>query len=274
MTADDHLIAERVVAHGPASNHVRIYGIDSGRGEYVSVLPSLGRGVEDYTEQYESTITTRLVEAGYRVILIQPRGIGRSTGDLTPENASMGLFARDIKAVLDNLGIEKVNLIGHAWGNRLARTFSTLYPDYVDKLALLAAGGGDEKSEQQMTCLKSSFDLALDESKRLDAVGRAFFAKGNDPRIWLDGWYPALARAQLLAAERIDGDFFKKAAGKPFLLVQAEEDFISPPDTAGKPLARELGNQVTYVEIPHAGHALTSERPDAIATYVIDYFRQ
>ena len=72
----------------------------------------------------------------------------------------------------------------------------------------------------------------------------------------------------------INGDVFKKAGGKPFLLVQAAEDFIAPPDKAGKILKQELGDQVTYVKIPLAAHALSSEQPDLIAKHIIKYFRK
>lgn len=273
-TADDFLLADQVVEHGDAANHVRVYGKDAGSGEYVTIVPSLGRGVEDYTERYDSTIVTRLAEAGYRVVLIQPRGIGRSRGDLTPVNSSMSQFAQDLRKTLDALDIQQTNLVGHAFGNRLSRTFTTLYPDRVNRLALLAAGGNFSMSEQQQTCLRNSFNLALDDQDRLAAIGCAFFAEGNDPSVWLTGWYPELAAAQILSANMINSEFFKTAGGKPFLLLQATEDFIAPPDKAGRVLKAALGDQVTYVEIPHAGHALSSEQPDAIAAQLIEYFAQ
>jgi hypothetical protein len=55
----------------------------------------------------------------------------------------------------------------------------------------------------------------------------------NDPDVWLDGWYPQLAAAQVLAAQMINGNFYKKAGGKDFLLIQAVEDFLAPPEQAG-----------------------------------------
>ena len=119
-TAHDYLLNETVIEHYAAANHTRIYGGENNNGEHVVILPSFGRGVEDYTEDYNSTIATRLVEAGYRVVLIQPRGIGKSSGDLTPGSVSMSMLAQDIKAVLDAVEIGRINLIGHAFGNRLA----------------------------------------------------------------------------------------------------------------------------------------------------------
>ncbi|SDZ84445.1 alpha/beta fold hydrolase [Microbulbifer marinus] len=257
-----------------ADNHVRIYAKKRDEGDYVVIIPSLGRGVEDYTEQYHSTITTRLAEAGYQVVLIQPRGAGKSSGDLTPANASMSMFAQDIKVVLDDLNINKANFIGHAFGNRLARTFATLYPEYVDHLVLMASGGNFTMDEKQETCLKNSFNLKLPDEERVGYIDCAFFAKGNDASIWLTGWYPELAAAQMLAANMINPDFYKKAGGKSFLLIQAAEDFIAPPENAGRRLKQELGDQVTYIEIPDAGHALSSEQPDAIATYIVNYLNQ
>ena len=271
-TANDFLIADRLLQHSSATSHVRIYGQSEAVGAYVVIIPSLGRGVEDYTEAYNSTITTRLVEAGYRVVLIQPRGIGKSTGDLTPQNASMSLFAQDIRSCLGSLEIGKANFVGHAFGNRLARTFASLYPQHVDDLVLLAAGGNFELDKEQIASLRNSFDPKLADKERLKAIKRAFFAEGNDPSVWLNGWYPDLAAAQVLSARMINGDFFKRAGGKDFLLIQAQEDFIAPPEKAGRVLKSELPEQVTYVEIPNTGHALSSERPDEIAAEIIRYF--
>lgn len=262
-----------LVKHGEIENHVRIYSLTKGQGDYVTILPSLGRGVEDFTEEYHSTITTRLVKSGYQVVLIQPRGIGSSTGDLIPAHASMSGFAQDIMDTLDKLGIKKLSFIGHAFGNRVARTIATLYPNSVDKLVLMASGGDDDLALDQRKCLLGSFDLNLPRQERLDAIQCAFFAQGNDPSIWYTGWYPKLALAQINASQMTNGNFFKKAGGKEFLLLQASEDFIAPPESNGLKLKEELGDQVIYVEIPHTGHALSSEEPDLISDYIINYFK-
>ena len=170
------------------------------------------------------------------------------------------------------LEISEAHFVGHAFGNRLARTFATLYPQHVDDLVLLASGGNFPLNEEQKTSLGNSFNFKLSDEERLKAIKRAFFADGNDPGVWLDGWYPQLAAAQVLAAQMINGNFYKKAGGKDFLLIQAREDFIAPPEKAGRVLKAELPEQVTYVEIPNASHALSSERPDEISAHMIEYF--
>ncbi|GJL84081.1 MAG: hypothetical protein DHS20C01_37150 [marine bacterium B5-7] len=94
-----------------------------------------------------------------------------------------------------------------------------------------------------------------------------------DASVWLDGWYPDLAMAEILSASMINGDFFKTAGGKPFLVLQAQDDYIAPPDKAGEVLKQELGDQVTYILILNAGHALSSEQPDEITKNLIEYFK-
>ena len=272
--ASDFLVIDTIVKHGGTSNHVRVYATDREKGEYILIVPSLGRGVEDYTEAYGSTIVTRLAQAGYRVVLVQPRGIGKSTGDLTPANASMSLFAQDIRASMDRLKIDRVHFIGHAFGNRLARTFATLYPDRVDRVILMASGGNFAMTPEQETHLQNCFNMELDPETRLASIKTSFFAEGNDPRVWFNGWYPELAAAQTLAGRMVNGDFFKRAGGRPILLIQAKEDYIAPPEKAGRILKSELGEQVTYLELDHCGHALSSERPEEISRAVINYLRQ
>ena len=270
-TAADYLAEDLVIEHGDASNHVRLYRLDDSTGETITIIPSLGRGVEDYTEEYDSTLTARLVEAGYKVILIQPRGIGKSTGDLNATRVDMKMLADDIKATLDLMNIKRLHIAGHAFGNRLARVFATLYPDYVDSVILLASGGNFTMEPEAENCLRGSINITLSEDERLKNIHCAFFAEGNDASVWLQGWYPKLAAAQINAATTIDADFYKAAGGKNILLIQATEDFIAPPELAGKVLAAELGRQLTYIEVENAGHALTSERPEIVAKIMIEY---
>ncbi len=270
--SSEMVLTERLIERPDGGvSHVSVHGdLDTASGA-VSLVPSLGRGVEDFTAKFGSTLTDELVARGYAVVLIQPRGIGKSTGSLDPERVTMATLAADLKAVLDTLEIEEVALIGHAFGNRLSRFYTAQYPDRVSGLALLAAGGDFELSPQQLKCLFGSLNLANPEEQRREDIRCAFFAAGNDPDIWMNGWYPALARAQVAAARAVASDEFKRAGSLPFLLVQPEEDFIAPPDLAGRALLEELGEQVTYVEIAGSGHALLPEKPDELAQVVGDY---
>jgi pimeloyl-ACP methyl ester carboxylesterase len=57
--------------------NVHIEVIAQGAGPVIVILPSLGRGAEDY-----DVIADLLVKGGFRVLRPQPRGIGASTGSM------------------------------------------------------------------------------------------------------------------------------------------------------------------------------------------------
>lgn len=70
---------ELMVKEDQRSIHVEVLG----EGLPVVLIPSLGRGAQDFDD-----LKMRLVDAGYQVILPQPRGIGQSSG------LTVGLAAR------------------------------------------------------------------------------------------------------------------------------------------------------------------------------------
>jgi pimeloyl-ACP methyl ester carboxylesterase len=70
-----------------------------------------------------------LVTAGYRVILIDSRGHGRSTRDSRPY--SYGLMASDVLAVMNELQIQKVHLVGWSDGACTALVLAAKTPDRV-----------------------------------------------------------------------------------------------------------------------------------------------
>src|SRR5262249_54570195 len=124
--------SEEWVAHGEARLKVRVIGKWGERD--VVMLPSLGRGSSDF-----DALAARVTAQGYRVLLPEPRGIGGSSGPL--EAKTLHEFAGDVAAVIKALSSGPVVLIGHAYGNRVARTVASDHPDIVQELVLIAAGG-------------------------------------------------------------------------------------------------------------------------------------
>ncbi|MDG2051844.1 MAG: alpha/beta fold hydrolase [Myxococcota bacterium] len=87
-------------------------------------MPSFGRSVSDFNE-----LAIGLSEAGHRTIAWQPRGIDGST--LPSGEIDLLDSAGDVLAVLDAELLERSILVGHAYGNRVARAFASVYPDRV-----------------------------------------------------------------------------------------------------------------------------------------------
>jgi pimeloyl-ACP methyl ester carboxylesterase len=116
-------------------------------------------------------------------------------------------------------------------------------------------------------------ETALAPTDRLEAIRQVFFAPGNDPHAWADGWHFDVARAQRASDGRTPTTDWWAGGTAPMLVVQGTDDVIVLPENA-KRLAAEFPQRVTLVEIAHAGHALVREQPDAIANAVLAYLRR
>ena len=81
-----------------------------------------------------------LAEAGFRVIVPDLRGYGRSDKPEAVEAYSLPLVAGDVMAMLGQLGIARAHLVGHDWGAAVAWGLASLAPDSVDHLVVLSVG--------------------------------------------------------------------------------------------------------------------------------------
>jgi pimeloyl-ACP methyl ester carboxylesterase len=251
------------VARGDVSIEVLI----DGDGPPIMLLPSLGRGAEDF-----EIIAARLAGAAFLVLRPQPRGIGASRGPLA--GIDLHDYAADVAAVIEEVGAGPAFVVGHAFGNRVARMLATDRPDLVRAISLVAANVGRDPSPPYVrAAIRASADPSLPDDIRLEALRFAFFAPGNDPSAWLSGWHP-----EVLAAERIAGDRTSREAdyaggAAPILYLQPSHDPLAHGDHA-REYPRQLGDRVTIVMIPRASHAAIAEQPEFISDALIDYARR
>src|SRR6267378_6535359 len=75
-----------------------------------------------------------LADAGFRVIVPDLRGYGRSDKPATPDSYSFPSLVGDVMAVLGDAGAERAHVVGHDWGAALGWVFASLVPDRVDHL--------------------------------------------------------------------------------------------------------------------------------------------
>jgi len=81
-----------------------------------------------------------LSEAGFKVIVPDLRGYGRSSKPEAVDAYSMPALAGDVLAVLSDVGVERAHVVGHDWGAALAWVLASLAPDRVDHVAVLSVG--------------------------------------------------------------------------------------------------------------------------------------
>jgi pimeloyl-ACP methyl ester carboxylesterase len=260
----DHVMVSRSDSRlGNAQLEVLVQG----SGPTVVMLPSLGRGASDF-----DAITDRLVEAGFRVLRPQPRGIGKSTGPW--QGVKLEDLAADIAAVIEQDNNGPAFVVGHAFGNRVARMLATARPELVRAVSLVAANVGHNPSPPNVrAAIRLSADLSASDEERVKAMQFVFFAPGSDARVWLTGWHP-----DVLAAQRIAGDLTSRqidyAAGQaPVLYIQPSHDPLAHVEDAEE-YKNALGDRVTVVVIPNSAHAVITEQPQAVADALIACARE
>ena len=97
-------------------------------------------------------------------------------------------FAKDMAAVIEKYGGGPAVMAGHAFGNFVARTTAADFPARVKAVILLGATHVWPVPPDIRASINKSHDMKLPEEERLRALKHAFFAPGNDPRVWLAGW--------------------------------------------------------------------------------------
>ena len=234
---------------------VQVEVVAEGLGPAVVLLPSLARDSDDYDQVAEG-----LAASGFRVLRPKPRGIGRSTGPMT--NITLHDLARDIAEVIGKLGAGRAVIIGHAFGNWVARMTAADHPKLV-RGVVIAAAAAKQYAPELTTAVTNAGNLSLSNEERLAALRFAFFAPGNDPTVWLHGWHPEIRNTSappLPPSARTNGG---PGGTAPLLDLQAAQDPFKP-ESKRNEMKDEFGERVTIAIIPNASHALIPEQPKAV----------
>ena len=228
------------------------------------LLPSRGRDSEDYDE-----VAAGLAKEGFRVLRPQPRGMHASKGPL--KDITLHDLARDIATVIERENAGPAVIVGHAYGNWVARMTAVDHPKLVRGVVLAAAAA--KKFPPRLSQLVSkSADASVPEAERLAAMQEIFFASGNDPRIWLKGWWAEASEAQRVAAANVKQSDWWAAGTVPLFDLQAGIDPFKP-EASQNELKDEFPDRVTVAVIPNASHALLPEQPAAVVEAIAGWVR-
>ena len=249
-----------------AYDDVRIEVIAEGSGPLVVLLPSRGRSSEDFDE-----VAAGLAKSGFRVLRPQPRGAGGSSGPM--KGLSLHDFARDTAEVIRHEGGGPAVIVGHAFGNWVARMTAVDDPQLVRGVAIVAAAAkaypaGFAGAKDLSEAVRKSGDARLADAERLNYLRQAFFAPGNDASVWLKGWYPDVDEAQFAAGRATKQSEWWPGGTVPLLDLQGALDPFKPRAVVNE-IKQEFGERATIVVIPNASHALIPEQPQAVVEAIV-----
>lgn len=249
-----------VIASGPA----RLAVLSQGQGPLVVMLPSRGRDSEDY-----DSVAAAIAAQGFQVLRPQPRGSDGSTGPL--DGLTLHDYAADVAQVIEQAHAGPAVIVGHAYGNWVARMTAIDHPALV-RGVVLAASAAKAYPKGLSEIVTKSADPAIPEAERRAYLMQAFFAAGHDPSSWLTGWWPDASRSQSDAAARVPQSEWWSGGAVPLLdLIAADDPFR--PQASWQDLKRQFPDRVTVVMIDNASHALMPEQPGAVADAIVEWMR-
>jgi pimeloyl-ACP methyl ester carboxylesterase len=238
-----------------------------GAGPGIILLPG-----GSLTVDYLSALADTLAASGYRAVRVNPRGAGGSTGPT--DGLTLHDFAADIAGVIEELQLAPAFVLGHAFGNRIARTVAADRPDLVRGVILVSAGGRIEPRAEAQHALLTLFTPTSSDAEILEAMRWMVGSPENATNVWerfKNSRAPSAAPAQMAAAKATPlADWWSPPGNVPYLVIQGLKDEAAPIEN-GRLLKKELGDRVTLVEIPNAGHLQPLEAPDPVAAAVIAF---
>ena len=93
--------------------------------------------------------------ASHNVTLFDHRGMGADAELGAHEHYATELFADDVAAVMDAVGIDTADVYGYSMGGRIAQWLAIRHPHRVRRLVLGATTGGDEGGVQRDAAVSS-----------------------------------------------------------------------------------------------------------------------
>lgn len=241
-----------------------------GEGEPIVLLPG-----GTLTVGYLDGLAEALAKAGHRVVAINFRGSGKSTGP--SEGVTLQTNADDVVGVIRSLQLGPVHVVGNDFGNRVARMVAASHPELVRSVILLAAGGKIPPQPEAARALGIIFNPASSEADILAVMPFLVASPADSARVWKlfkPSLSPAAGEIEAKAAQATPLQAWWAPPGQTkYLILQGAADQIAPPAN-GVELQKELGDRATLVNVPGAAHLLPLEQPETTAKHMLTFLRQ
>jgi pimeloyl-ACP methyl ester carboxylesterase len=258
-----HRVGYRLAGSGPPL--LLLHGITSTSDAWRNVMP-------------------RLAE---RFTVVAPDMVGHGRSAKPPGDYSLGAYAAGVRDLLAVLGFERGTLVGHSFGGGIAMQFSYLFPEYVERMALISSGGlGREVhpllraavlpgSEWVMPLIAREWSVRAGGAIAAVA-GRLGLEAGPDLAEFARG-YASLAEQDAREAfihtmracidpdgQRVSAlDRLYLADQMPTLIIWGSDDPVIPVEHGRR--AHEIVPASRYVEIEGSGHWPMLDAPDRVA---------
>lgn len=210
----------------------------------------------------------------HRVLVFDHRGFGRSV--CAPEHFDPSEFAEDLRAMLDDAGIDRVSLVCQSMGGWTGLPFTLRYPQRVDALVLSGTPGG-VLTPKVRQAFESIGRIAADEGIRGNRALAPDFAQREPALAFLydriGSLNPGLPPRALGAIGQTGVDLARLAGHRvPTLMCIGAHDGLFPPDALHEAAASIPGCR--SVDFAQSGHSPYFEDAPGFNRVVDDFLRR
>ncbi|MFP2904059.1 alpha/beta fold hydrolase [Pyxidicoccus sp. 3LFB2] len=275
------------------------------RMAYLDVKPTAranGRTVillhgKNFFGAYWQGTVTALTGAGYRVVVPDQLGFGRSS---KPDiHYSFHTLASLTKKLLDTLGIKETAVVGHSMGGMLATRFALMYPETTTHLVLEnPIGLEDYRAKVPWQSTEDHYREALKATEEgTRKYHQTYYVKWKpEYDVWIQLFarqlqsaeYPRLAwvsaaTSQMIYEQPVSHEFPLVKPRTLLVIGQEDRTFIGrgkvPADVAatlgqypqlGKAVAKAIPN-ASLVELPAVGHVPHFEAPEKFHSALLGF---
>jgi pimeloyl-ACP methyl ester carboxylesterase len=141
----------------------------------------------------------------------------------------------------------------------------------VRSVTLLAAGGLIGPPTPLGTPFRNATQVKMNGSDCVTMLGARWLSPASDPKVLeqVECW-PAVHLAHLATSRNVPLEDWWSGGTAPLLVIQGLDDAPAPPGN-GHALREQLGERVRVVDLPHAGHFMVLEQPEAVAGAVLEF---
>lgn len=210
----------------------------------------------------------------HRILAVDLLGYGHSDKIGSIPGSLTSLFADDVVYVMEQVGVSKVTLVGHAIGGHVAIDIASRYPQLVDRLVLVATSPQFSQTDDweygftEQGLQEYRDDLADNPDGTLATMFDSSVAEVCEPqRDRLEGYLAG--QATQAGASTVQGFFdhvaledLRESLGKiaaPTLIISGQLDPAVPEGVSL--YMREHIPDALLVELPETGHFLNFTRP-------------
>ncbi len=248
---------------------VRLFYRDTGGSGVPVVLLHANTGSSRVWE-YQIPVFTA---AGYRLIAFDRRGWGRTEAE---PGAQPGTAAGDLAALLDQLGITQIHLVGTAGGGFVALDFAVSFPQRLRSLVAANTIGGVEDPDFVALGRRlrpPEFNALPPEIRELGPAYRA--AQPEGAQRWVDLEKISRPPGPPDPAQPLRNHLtfsLLETIRTPTLLLTGGADMYAPPLVI-QLFAKHIRNAETLI-VPDAGHSTYWEQPEVFNRAVLDFIRK